>query len=223
MALDLTKVISQVSSMITGLKDASGERMQRFQHALDTLHQQSGNTDALKVKIAASKTSWLVADLVDRLDGHYSAPPVPAEFTVIATDGSQIEVDHHRATRCYLLNIGSAVIHYGASPTATLDSSPRLYSEDDDLVFKDPKGGRVQPVEGALLGIKRGVEECLHLSQLAAELPPESSCLALIDGTLILWGLEAYSELVTIELLDKGFLNHLEDMRRLVFKNEEKT
>ena len=216
MSLDLTKVISQVSNMITSMKDASGERMKRFQCAMDTLHQQATNIDELKVKIAASKTTWLVADLVDRLDGHYSAPSTPAEFTTIATDGSQIDVDRHRTMRCYLLNIGSAVIRYGASPTATLDSFPSLYSEDNDLTIKDTRGGgRMQLVEGALLGIKRGVEECRHLSHLAAELPPESSCLALIDGSLILWGLEAYPEFVTVELLDKGFLNHLEDMRKM--------
>jgi len=118
--------------------------------------------------------------------------------------------------RCYLLNIGSAIIRYGASPTATLDSFPSLYSEDNDLIIKDTRGGgRAQLVEGALLGIKRGVEECRHLSHLAAGLPSESSCLALLDGSLILWGLEAYPEFVTVELLDKGFLNHLEDMRKM--------
>jgi len=191
--------------MVTRLRDAGNERRERFQHAMDTLHKHSDDIDALKRKIAASKTTWLVADLVDRLDSHYPASPTPTDFTVMATDGSQIDVDRHRSTRCYLLNTGSAVIHYGASPDAFLDSSPHLYSEDSDLVIKQNGGGaREQPVEGGLLGIKRGVEECHHLISLA-----------LLDGSLILWGLEAYPEFVTEELLDKGFLNHLEAIRKL--------
>ena len=42
-----------------------------------------------------------------------------------------------------------------------------------------------------------------------------SSTLALLDGSLILWGLEAYPEFVTDELLDEGFLSYLEEMRKL--------
>jgi len=122
----------------------------------------------------------------------------------------------HRSTRCYLINIGSAIIHYGAEPGATLDSFPRLYAEDEDLVIT-PSGakGRGQPVEGTLLGIKRAVEECRQLAELVAEQPPGSTSLALLDGSLILWGLEAYPEFVTEVLLDKGFLCCLEEVRKL--------
>ena len=202
--------------MIAGLKDSRRERQKRLERALDTLYHQAGDIEALKRKIASSKTTWLVAELVERPDSHYPPPPTPAEFTVMATDGSHIDVDRHRAARCYLLNIGSVVIHYGAEPRATLDSFPRLYAGDEDLVITPPGGrGRQQPVEGTLLGIKRGVEELRRLSGLSAELPPDSSSLALLDGSLILWGLEAYPDFVTDVLLVRGYLSHLEEMRKL--------
>ncbi len=154
-----------------------------------------------------------MADLVDRLDRHYAAPATPAEFTVIAVDGSHIDVDRHRSTRCYLINIGSAIIHYGSEPGAILDSFPNLHS-NDDLVIASGRG-REQPIEGPLLGLKRSVEECRHLAHLAAELPSGSASLALMDGSLILWGLEAYPGFVTEALLHRGFLSYLEDMRKL--------
>jgi len=214
MALDLTKVVSQVGAMIARLKDGSRERQERLHNALDTLHRQAGDLERLREKIAASKTTWLVAGLVDGLDRCYQASPLPAEFTVIATDGSHIDVDRHRSTRCYLINIGSVTLHYGTNPGAVLDSSPHLYAEDEDLaITSDGVRGREQPIEGALLGIRRSVDECRRLAELAAELPPNSSALALLDGSLILWGLEAYPEFVTEELLDKSFLVHLEEMR----------
>jgi hypothetical protein len=199
--------------MVTRLKAASKERQEHLRCALDTLSKTT-DLDYLKNKIASSKTTWLVASLVDGLDQCYKPPPLPTEFTVIATDGSHIDVDRHRSTRCYLINIGAAILHYGASPNAFLDSFPQLYFADEDLVIA-PAKGREQPIEGVLLGIKRSVEECQHLAKLAADLSSGSSTLALLDGSLILWGLEAYPEFVTEALLDKGFIRHLDGIRKL--------
>jgi len=215
-SLDLTKVVLQVGGMVARLKAGVEKRQKRLQHALDVLRNQASNLDYLTRKIADSKTTWLVAGLVDGLDQHYKAPPIPTEFTIIATDGSHIDVDRHKSARCFLINIGTVILHYGASPNAALDSFPCLYSGDEDLVIV-PTGvkGREQPIEGTLLGIKRSVDECHQLAELAAELPQNRLTLALLDGSLILWGLEAYPEFVTEALLDKGFLGYLDDMRRL--------
>ena len=96
MSLDLTRVAAQVGEMLSRLKAGLNERQEHLQYALATLSVQADDIDNLKRKIAFSQTTWLVADLVDGLDRHYKASPLPAEFTVIATDGSHIEVDRHR-------------------------------------------------------------------------------------------------------------------------------
>ncbi|MFC2042400.1 DNA double-strand break repair nuclease NurA [Chloroflexota bacterium] len=216
MPLDLSKIVSQVGDMLAKLKDGSAERQQRLQRALDTLRSPALDLDALKKKIASAKTTWLVADLVESLDHRYAPPPTPADFSVIATDGSHIDVDRHKSTRCYLINIGSVSLRYGTEPDAVLESLPRLYSSDEDLVITSPGSkGREQPIEGTLLGIKRAIEECRQLTKLGAEMPASSSTLALLDGTLILWGLEAYPEFVADVLLHKGFLPCLDQMRQL--------
>ena len=216
MSLDLTKVAAQISGMVAGLKAGDEERRKRLSYALGVLRDKSIDLDQLRKRIEDSqrKTTWLVAGLVDGLDQCYKPPPLPSEFTVIATDGSNIDVDRHRSPRCYLINIGAAVLGYGAQPRATLDSFPQLYFGDEELVITSDKG-RGQPVEGVLLGIKRAVEETKALASLAAELPPNSSTLALLDGSLILWNLEAYPEFVTEVLLNKGFIPCLEKIREL--------
>jgi len=215
-SLDLTKIVAQVGGMVARLKAGVEERQQRLQQALDVLSNQTDHLDSLTRKVATSRTTWLVAGLVDGLDRHYKAPSTPAEFTIIATDGSHIDVERHKATRCYLINIGTVTLHYGASPSAVLDSFPHLYSGDADLVIV-PTGvtGRQQPIEGTLLGIKRSVDECHQLVELAAGLTQDSLTLALLDGSLILWGLAAYPEFVTETLLNKGFLSYLDDIRKL--------
>jgi len=215
-SLDLTKVAAQIWGMVAGLKAGGEERRERLQYALDILRDKSIDLAHLRKRIEDSqhKTTWLVAGLVDGLSQCYKPPTLPKEFTVIATDGSHIDVDRHKSTRCYLINIGAAVLDYGTRPDAVLNSFPCLYSEAEDLVIA-PEKGRQQPVEGVLLGIKRAVEETKYLAALAKELPPKSSTLALLDGSLILWGLEAYPEFVTEALLDKGFIPCLEEIRKL--------
>ena len=218
MSLDLTKVAAQVGSMVAKLKAGGEERKKRLNYALDILHDKSNDLERLKKKIDASQTTWLVAGLVDGLDRHYKPPPLPTEFSVVATDGSHIDVDRHRSTRCYLINIGTVVLGYGANPQALLDSFPALYFGDEDLVIApDGAKGREQPIEGVLLGIKRAVDESHMLAELAAELPKDSSALALLDGSLILWGLagQVYPEFVVEALLHKGFLHSLEQIRKL--------
>jgi len=215
-SLDFTRVVVQVAGMVARLRDDLEGKQERLDYALRVIGDKSVDLEYLKKKIAVARTTWLVAGLVDGLDSACQAPSPPDDFTVVATDGSQIDVDRHRPTRCYLLNTGSVLLRYGAHPDAVLGSTPVLYAGDEDMVIALDKGrGREQPVEGALLGIKRGVEECRRLAEIAAGLPSESLALGLIDGSLILWGLEAYPEFVTGALLEGGFLACLEDMRKL--------
>ena len=219
MSLDLTRVASQVGGLLTRLKEGLSERNEHLRSALETARAQSENLDNLRKKIAASKTTWLVADITDGLDLHFEPPSMPADFTVIATDGSHIDVDRHRAARCFLINIGGVVLNYGTNPEAFLDSLPALYVSEDELVISQPETNREQAIEGTLLGIKRSVDECRRLADLAAEQPAGSSSVALVDGTLILWGLEGYPEFVSEKLLDEGFLDCLNRLRKL---NDEK-
>jgi hypothetical protein len=201
--------------MVLRLKEGRAERQQRLQYAQQVFGDEAIDLERLKKKIAVSRTTWLVAELTEGLNRRYPQPPIPAEFNVLATDGSHIDVDRHRATRCYLINIGAVALKYGREPDAMLDSTPHLYAEDEELVIKPTRAtGREQMVEGTLLGIKRAVEECRHLSILTADQPAGSTTLALLDGTLILWGLEAYPDFVAEALLDNDFLTCLEEMRK---------
>jgi hypothetical protein len=215
LSLDLTNVAAQVISMIAGLKNRRAEQEDHLRYALKTIKNPPIDLAALKKKIKNGKTTWLVAGIADRLNEKHPLPPCPPDFTVIATDGSHIDVDRHQSTRCYLINIGSVALTYGAKPEAQLTNSPRLYSEDADLVITEPGGGREQMVEGNILGAKRSVEECAGLAELAASLPEKSAALALLDGTLILWGLAEYPDFVTDILLHEGLLKHLDAIKKL--------
>jgi GNAT superfamily N-acetyltransferase len=106
-------------------------------------------------------------------------------------------------------------LDYGANAGASLESLPKLCADAGDLVISS--GTREQAVEGALLNIKRSVDECRHLADMAVGLPTSRTALAVIDGSLILWGLSSkeYPDFVVEELLDRGFIKCLDDMMAL--------
>ena len=204
--------------MVLRFKTEAEGRNERLLKALDTFKNPPVALDTLKRKVQFGKTSWLVAGLAEGLTKGYHPPNAPQEFAIIATDGSHIDVDRHRVTRCYLVNIGSVILHYGTAPAAILESTPQLYSSDEELVISSPKAkNQEQSIEGPLLGIKRGVDECQALAHLAAGLENNSPTLALLDGSLILWGLsgQAYPQFVTEALLQNGFLSYLDEIRNL--------
>jgi hypothetical protein len=216
MSLDLTKVAPQVTSMVTQLQNRNKERQEQVDRSLGIL--KSTDFEKLKRKIAASHTTWLVAGLVEELDVTHPLPPLPAEYTIVATDGSQIDIDRHRTARCYLINISTVMLRYGAYPAAELNNYPHLYSTEEEMVItQDNTNINKQVIDSALLGIKRNIEECSYLAKLSEEIPTGSTGLALMDGTLILWGLSGnvYPDFVIEILLKNGLLQHLENIRKM--------
>jgi hypothetical protein len=218
MTLDLTKVASQVGEMIIKIKSGNQERSEHLNCAFDKLCDKNLDIEKLKHKIAESRTlaQWPIAGLVGEIFGRFSAPPFPGEYTVLATDGSHIDVDRNQAAHCYLINIGFVNMHYGKDCSAELDSFPHLYSDDGDMVISSQDNKlQKENVQGALLDAKRSVEECRVLAEMASKLPEGSTGLALMDGSLIMFGLENYPKFVAEELLIKGFLKHLDTIMAL--------
>ncbi len=217
MTLDLTRVASQIGEMITKLKSGSRERQEHLKYAMDKLCDSSVNFESLKRKIAGARTpNWSPALLFEGLSERYSAPAAPFEYTALATDGSHIDVDRHKAARCYLINTGIVALHYGAAPAAELESVPRLYSEEKDLVIRNENNVRQeQQIRGALLDAKRAVEECRMLAEVAAGLPAERPVLALMDGSLVMFGMQNYPDFVVRELVDNGLIRALDKLKDL--------
>jgi hypothetical protein len=145
------------------------------------------------------------------LDCNIAPPSPPRDFSVLATDGSHIGVDRHRSAGCYLINVGKVRLRYGSQPDASLTSSPALYYREEDLAIASPDGQEGYRVEGAILGARRSIEECRALAEMAEGSDPDLPALALLDGSLILWDLEAqkYPDFVVHELLDGGLMQHL--------------
>lgn len=187
--LNLAKVSQQIAQMAVQDKLVSQDMSKRLDIALGQLHLESSRLQAFMEKLAASKTSWLLAGMHASPEATFALPECPHKVTVVATDGSQITPSHHEVAAAFLLNISTVVLHYGTGEQAELSSMPTLFYRDEDL-YIDYGGQRVQ-VTGEILGMRRAIMEFQRLMQQAttAQKSGHRTC-ALSDGSLILWQLQ---------------------------------
>ncbi len=168
-------------------------------------------TWARAVELSRETASWLLARPVEPLTTVRDLPALPPAYAIVATDGSQIELDRHGGVACYLINIGRVFIRYGHRPSARLDSRPTLYYRDEDLYLSD--GARRVPIEGNYLSARRDVDEGVALAALADEyLTDDLPALALQDGTLVRWALAGAERFVQDHFMER-YLAYLERMR----------
>lgn len=217
MSLDLEQVASPIQKLAQHIKSREREARERLGRALETASALGPDEVALlreRVENSRGKVRWPAAGIGETMFQRYALPPALPDFSVLAVDGSHVEVDRHRSVQCYLINLGRARLDYGQQPGASLSSTPFLYSEEKDLTLKGPgPSSEEEPIEGALLGARRSVEECRALATMAEDAPGEHPVLALLDGSLILWGLTAQPPFVRQALVDNGLIPALDRMR----------
>ena len=182
MPLDLHRVAAQIEVMGTDLQAQGAERLVQLERAIAALNSSGKATG-------------------------YPPTTPPEEYRVLATDGSHIDVDRHMPVRCSLINISKVSLQYGTRPDARLESHAHLYATPEELSVPDPWGTGAVALEGRLMGIKRSVEEVVGLAEMAEE-AEDIPTLALVDGSLVLWGREeqSYPEYVRESLLNNGLL-----------------
>lgn len=231
MALDLYRTAAQIDAAVAGADFGTG-RERRMDAVLAALRGSDAATLNARVEAAQGLLAFLPAEAVEPPGAVFDAPPPPSDFSVVAVDGSHIDVNRHLPLRCSLINIGGCRLTYGANADAELFSRPSLRTTDADLYVQDPASPSArQAVEGALMGLVRTVEEAAALADAVApasavaladavEAGGDTPTLALLDGTLVLWELGGelpprgrYPEYVRERLLGGGLLAALDRIR----------
>ena len=216
MSLDLAKTALQIDGMADELRMRQDDRRRRVRRALAAASSLDVEDQEEKRRRSEATLAWPVPRVLDGPAARYSPPPLPGDFSVVATDGSHIDVDRHMPARCFLINIGTSVLTYGSDAGARLFNKPRLYASERELVLGDDAvPSRRQNIEGAVLGAKRAVEEIMALVEALRGLPSDIPTVALIDGSLLMFGLDGYPHFVRRQLVEDGFVRALDELREL--------
>ena len=214
MSLDLEKIIGQVAGMAQHLKSRYHDKQTALEAAADMLQSKTLDPGRLQERIQKAKTTWLVGGLRENPSAVYQPVPCPGDHIAMAVDGSHIDVDRHQSTHCFLINTGGILLEYGAAPSARLFSEPRLYYKEEEIAIISADKKKIM-IEGQVLAIKRTVEELRVLTEEALGVNKNLPLVALLDGTLTLWGIIGleYMKEVIDELVKNGFLRYLEQLK----------
>ncbi len=212
MGLDLTALGRQVRQMSGAAAMSVANTTERTSRAVTRYRAATGEEQrwAAAADLSRETASWLLARPAEPLDTARDLPERPASYALVASDGSQIDLDRHGSASCYLINIGRVFLRYGERPTARLSSEPALYYREEDLYLTD--GARRVAIEGNYLSARRDVDEGVALVGLADEfLSDGPPCMALQDGTLIRWALASAERFVQEYFLSR-YLAYLDAM-----------
>ncbi len=164
--------------MVEEKKDLEGKFFEKIDLAHSELELRSRHWEELSKKVNLSKTSWLLPGISSPPNITHSLPPRPLNYTVIASDGSQIFPDRHEALPCYLINIGSVILHYGTGGKAHLKSYPKFfYGEEGKLTTWD---GRMIQADSTVISEKRALMEFEEILRLLGDCKNKDNILALL-------------------------------------------
>jgi hypothetical protein len=220
MSLDLGETVAQLDRLSQSVRYSADAREKRLAALLEAVWAVPSDAAQALTKGDTGRP-FLAAQATDVLLGNYPPPDPPADWTVAAVDGSHIDVDRHLPVHCYLLNFGGCVLTYGTNPDATLFSRPYLSTQAEELYISDPNNPTgEEAVSGSLLGLVRTVKELQTLADTVEGQPTGIPVLALIDGSLVMWGLsgQAYRPFVRDAIVRDGLLPALDRFEALAAK-----
>jgi len=184
MAIDFQQVREQVKQL--------GEQAPLRERALDALRRrarelldgQAHAIEALRQKVDLVARSYepglrCALPASEPLNTCVSLPGLPNQATLLAADGSQINLDRHAEVEFGLINVGAIQMrHASPEPPRTTVTSRLLYH--DDLYTA------AGTLSEAALALRRDLVERSLLADLASASPPP--VIAISDGPLELWG-----------------------------------
>ncbi len=137
-------------------------------------------------KACRIETKWALPSWHDRLDTVVPVNPCTTGYQIVSVDGSQVYPDRHQGSSCYLINIGSVVIHYGASINpVTFDTVPRVFTGLNEEQYQQINSQEVINCRRQELELTKGLEVMRAVQER------NTTTLLLFDGSLIFWNLEA--------------------------------
>ncbi len=151
-------------------------------------------------RIITTAAPWPTPLWQGNIDAVFPIATTTTPYHLIAVDGSQIYPDRHQGFSCYVINIGTVILHYLTNQLPALCTTPYAYSSIADnfyqssLDFINGQRQELEFLEGLRLAQIHTMTEAHH-----------SPLLLLFDGSLIFWHLEQKDTQIQDYFLNRYF------------------
>lgn len=171
--LDRLKFVQQATQKILNITYKQHDQLHKFVQ----LWQQITVNQEFKAQLLAAQLNFSVPNWQGELGQTIRLNPTKINYTIVATDGSQIYPDRHMGSNFYLINTGHAVIRYHAQASANFSSEPYFFTdlsgfEGNVADYVDSKRHELEIADG--------------FKKITNETGP---AIYLADGSLIAWHL----------------------------------
>jgi len=155
---------------------------ERYERAAALLSSRADTLEEIKEKVAAAARVdprlRCAVPTTEKLNQAQPLPSLPERYTLIASDGSQINPNPHEPLHYFLINVG-AIEFFGGSSAA-----PKVHTESHLHYAEYTSSGSFTDDQ---VSLRRDKEERTKLAKLSAE-ATQRPLLTLTDGPLELWG-----------------------------------
>lgn len=206
MSLDFQQVNQQVREMgeMAPVRERQLEGLREQAHQLLSVWAQEIDVLCDKVGLVVSQYDPALRCALPVSESLIAAYPVkvpPEGATIIAADGSQINLDRHAEVQYGLVNVGGIRMQLGA----TKAPETRIQSK---LIYDE----RLDTLTEAMLALMRDLDERAMLLELAEQAHPP--VITFTDGPIELWGAHTLEREATTEY-QKDLVEYLHLLRRL--------
>lgn len=187
--IDFTKLLPQIEELVQYRMEEETSSRSGTHAALEVLAGLSDCWQEVARRIEHSSAAGLIAIPREALSARHGLPALPDTYRVVATDGSQIGYDRHEVARCALINTGRVRIQYGDRASVDMDAVPQLLFHTDELLEAD--FGDYHALSARRIATLRMKNEWQELQRLIEQAAGPVQSVAMVDGTMIPWSLEA--------------------------------
>ncbi|GBD23413.1 hypothetical protein HRbin29_01079 [bacterium HR29] len=193
MTLRFELVAEQLPGVIARYRESVRGAEAAAEAALRALRSWAADPEAGNQRIAAAMEGTAQPYALSAGESPSAAfdPPPSEPWTVVAADGSSISPDRFAPVPCWVVNVGMVALPYGLPGEPLLESRPTVgptgaggeEAGDDEPDDAAPSRGGIN--------LLRDVMELEAVAELASSRVGHGAVIALLDGTLFPWDLDA--------------------------------
>jgi hypothetical protein len=180
MALDYQQVREQVKQLGENAPQREAHLNDLRNQADDLLKKYAADLDGLRSRVQLVVHNYdpslrCALPVQESLDEHHPQPAFQGQMTILAADGSQINLDRHAEVQYCLVNVGAIQMRPASAEPPVTRVTSQLFYADDVLTITDNT-----------LALKRDLSERALLADLAAQ--ASETVVTFTDGPMELWG-----------------------------------